>query len=52
MKHTFGAIVKDLTGRGRTKGKVAGMGVVEGVEGSENGSGTPVEVVGEKGEKM
>jgi len=54
MAHTFGGIAKDLMGRGRTKGRVGQSEVVEGVDGSENGSGTPFEVVGagEKGEKM
>jgi len=52
MKHTFGGIARDLMGRGRTKEKVGGREGVEGVEGSEDGSGTPVEIVGEKGEKM
>ena len=54
MAHTFGGIAKDLMGRGRTKRRVGETQVMEGVDGSENGSGTPVEVMGtgEKGEKM
>jgi len=58
MAHTFGSILRDLSGKGRAKpmGTVTEGEVVEGKEGrsdSEGGAGTPVEEVkAEKGIEM